>query len=380
MNSALPQSHEYDLVVFGGGCAGLSLLTRLVRSGWTKGRKVLLVEKDAEKSNDRTWCFWEKEPGFFEDIVYHKWHQLAFHDHDFTISSPVNPYTYKLIRGSDFYRYCHHGISGIEKCTAGITGLQVQHDSVRFTSGGKTVQLRCPLVFNAIPGSTAGGTMKLLQHFRGWVIETKQPVFNPSAATFMDFRVSQEQGTAFVYVLPFSGRRALVEYTLFSKEVLDKEAYAFGLRKYLAEVLNAGEYIITEEEAGVIPMTDQEFPFYRDGMYHIGTAGGQTKASSGYTFRFIQKQVEQIVESLVAGRQLKMVKSSPSRFRFYDNTLLYILYHEKLPGQKIFSTLFRKNKTKNILAFLDNESTLAGEMKIISTLPAWPFLKAAFRH
>ena len=381
MNNALPQSHEYDLIVFGGGCAGLSLLTRLVRAGWTRDRKVLLVERDAGKSNDRTWCFWEKEPGFFEDIVYKKWEQLTFHDHDFSGTFALAPYTYKLIRGIDFYQYCHHAINGIERFTADISDLQVSGSEVQFKSGDQSILLRCPLVFNSIPGAAgSGATMKLLQHFRGWVVETSEPVFTASVATFMDFRVSQDKGTAFVYVLPFNERRALVEYTLFSGSLLPKEDYESGLRDYLSRILDVREYKIVEEEAGVIPMTNQDFPFYRNGMYHIGTTGGQTKASSGYTFHFIQKQAAQIVRALTEGKELNTVKTFPSRFRFYDNTLLYVLYHGKLPGSRIFATLFRKNKVKDILAFLDNESTVLAELKIISSLPTLPFLKAAIRH
>ena len=91
--------------------------------------------------------------------------------------------------------------------------------------------------------------------------------------------------------------------------------------------------------------------------YQIGTAGGQTKASSGYTFQFIQKQSQQIADCLVKGKSLNYIfRSTPKRFRFYDNTLLHILYHNKFPGKKIFTSLFQKNKPQQVLRFLDNES------------------------
>jgi lycopene beta-cyclase len=112
-------------------------------------------------------------------------------------------------------------------------------------------------------------------------------------------------------------------------------------------------------------------------VIHIGTAGGQTKASSGYTFQFIQKQSDQIIEMLLKGESLTHLKRAPWRFRFYDNTLLYILYHKTLPGRNIFSTLFKKNKATQVLKFLDNESSLREELGIITSLPTWPFLKAA---
>jgi len=127
-------------------------------------------------------------------------------------------------------------------------------------------------------------------------------------------------------------------------------------------------------------MTNRKFPFYENDRYNIGSAGGQTKASSGYTFKFIQKKSQIIVDSLIKGSSLKQFASTSKRFRFYDNTLLYILYHRKLQGKDIFTRMFAKNDPIQVLKFLDNESTLTEELKIISTLPTFPFLKAALKQ
>jgi lycopene beta-cyclase len=128
-------------------------------------------------------------------------------------------------------------------------------------------------------------------------------------------------------------------------------------------------------------MTNRKFSFYESGhRYNIGTAGGQTKASSGYTFQFIQKQSQLIVDCLIQGTSLKKIPSIPKRFRFYDDTLLHILYHRKLQGKDVFSRMFEKNEPLQVLKFLDNESTLREELKIISTLPTLPFLKSAIKQ
>ena len=126
-------------------------------------------------------------------------------------------------------------------------------------------------------------------------------------------------------------------------------------------------------------MTNEKFSFDGHG-WQIGVAGGQTKASSGYTFQFIQKQSNQISDHLIKGKSLDSLPATSKRFRFYDNTLLHILYHEKLPGEEIFTKLFKKNKPQQVLRFLDNESSFKDELKIISTLPAWPFLQAAIKQ
>ena len=175
----------------------------------------------------------------------------------------------------------------------------------------------------------------------------------------MDFRVSQQHGTTFAYVLPFSATSALVEYTLFTKELLQPEQYDKGLRDYISTFLGINDYKIKEEEFGVIPMTNEKFNFEGHG-WQIGVAGGQTKASSGYTFQFIQKQSSQIVDHLIKNKPLDSLPSAAKRFRFYDNTLLHILYYEKLPGNEVFTQLFKKNKPQQVLKFLDNESSSEG--------------------
>jgi lycopene beta-cyclase len=195
----------------------------------------------------------------------------------------------------------------------------------------------------------------------------------------MDFRVHQQQGTTFAYVLPFSTTSALVEYTLFTKELLPQEKYDKELENYIHNFLGIKNYSVKEEEFGVIPMTNEKFSFAGNG-WQIGTAGGQTKASSGYTFQFIQKQSQQIVDYLIGKKNLNHLPASPKRFRFYDNVLLHILYHNQLPGDKIFIQLFKKNKPQQVLRFLDNETSLKEELKIISSLPTWPFLKAAVKQ
>jgi len=216
----------------------------------------------------------------------------------------------------------------------------------------------------------------LLQHFKGWVIETEGNDFNENKATLMDFRPGQLNGTTFCYILPFTSNKAVVEYTLFSKSLLSPQEYDLQLEEYINNILQIKSYKILEEEFGVIPMTNFCFPSRQNNIINIGTAGGRTKGSSGYTFRSIQKQSRDIVKQLIKKGDPECKKESV-RFSFYDSVLLNILYNNTLPGKKVFTDLFKKNPTPSVLKFLDNESTLTEELKIIATLPTWPFLKAA---
>lgn len=357
----------------------------MIRSGRFGDKKVLLIDRDRKQSNDRTWSFWETGPGPFEEIVFHRWKKTWFHSRGFSRLLDLSPYEYKMIRGLDFYEYCLALIRqhrNFEIRFEEIISVANEEGTAAVQTSAATY--RGDYVFNSIlPGkpSLKKGDLYLLQHFKGWIIETPVPVFNPEEATLMDFRVDQSLGTTFIYVKPFSATRALVEYTLFTEQLLTPAEYEEGLKSYIIDFLGGTAYEIIEEENGIIPMTSFAFPSVEGRIIYLGTAGGQTKGSSGYTFRFIQKHSARLVESLVKkGNPFISMPQGPRRFRFYDSTLLYILAHNKVPGDKVFSLLFKKNKPSRVLRFLDNETSLGDELKIISSLPTWPFIKVALKQ
>ncbi|HZW70425.1 MAG TPA: lycopene cyclase family protein, partial [Hanamia sp.] len=335
-------SKYYDYIFLGAGCASLSVVMRMIDSNKFSGKKILLIDRENKTRNDRTWCFWEQGRGFFEDIVYRKWNEVLFKaGDDETIALEMNHYQYKMIRGIDFYNYCFLKINAQKNIdiilgeisfeeTGESRGIKVNGE---FLPCGKET-----VVFNSlyIPSKKQENKFYLLQHFRGWIIESENNFFNPAQATLMDFRVAQINGTTFVYVLPLSSTKALVEYTLFSESILLKDEYNKELKSYVEEYLGLNAYRIIEEEFGIIPMTNENFPYFKNGMYFIGTAGGQTKPSTGYTFRFIQKQADKIVYELISKGSPSKENMLKKRYFFYDSTLLHILSKRMLDGKLIF--------------------------------------------
>lgn len=351
----------------------------IIHSGRFADKKILLIDKDSKRSNDRTWCFWEKNKGLFESIVYKEWEKVSFIGEGFDDELHLNPYTYKMIRGIDFYSYCLEEISKHPNFIIRFEGVNkvFSEENTGIIVNGNPIY--AGYVFNSIlfekPQLTARQYW-LLQHFKGWIIETEQDEFDEDRATLMDFRPRQQNGTTFCYILPLSSKKAVVEYTLFSKSLLSQPEYDQQLEEYIHNILQIKSYKISEEEFGVIPMTNFNFPSRQNNIINIGTAGGRTKGSSGYTFRSIQKQSHDIVQQLLKNEE-PVGKKVHARFTFYDSVLLNILFNNTLSGKKVFTDLFKKNTTPSVLKFLDNESSLTEELKIIATLPTWPFLKAA---
>jgi lycopene beta-cyclase len=235
-------------------------------------------------------------------------------------------------------------------------------------------------VFQSIlrPAPVTPTRSALLQHFGGWEVETEEPLFDPSTFTLMDFTVEQRGAVAFRYVLPTAPNRALVEHTIFSPERQPREAYDHELSTFLDRRTTG--YRIVRTEYGAIPMRDGVLPQQSGAcVFNLGTVGGMTKPTTGYTFLRIQEQVESLVQGLVTTGRPTPLPDRPRRFAWYDQLLLQILTGTPHLGRSIFSRLFQAQSTEEILTFLDERSTPLQEAKLFWSLPWAPFLQAAVR-
>jgi len=375
--------NSFHYIIAGAGCAGLSLAWRILQSPALEDKKILLVDRELKNKNDRTWCFWHEGAGEWDPVVSHRWPRLAFKSESGGKVQNLSTYSYQQISAIDYYRHIHAGLKAshqIEQRIGNVEEVAEDEDGVYILLDGERIEAE--LVFDSrfLPERSLyslGGHTFLLQHFYGWVVETSNPVFQPNEATLMDFRVAQQGYTGFFYVLPYSDRKALVEYTLFSPEKLDKKDYRAALQDHMREKLGISDYKICETEFGMIPMTDAPLPqTTSERIVLFGSRGGAIKPTTGYAFLRIQKQTKLLVDQLKKGRVPTLTEKRSLRFRFYDRLLLHILSREGHWGKPIFSRLFLHNDMERILTFLNEESNFLQEARIFATLPVGPFLRA----
>ncbi len=373
---------NYQYIIAGAGAAGLSLAIHMIESGLSNDKRILIIDKTTKNENDRTWCFWETGKGKFEECVIQQWEQVSFISPKFHKKINLLPYRYKMIRGIDFYEYCKNKISKHQNITI------VQENIVAIYAEGKVKTVKeeynGQFIFNStqINKTKDGRYHQLLQHFKGWLIETEEETFDTSAATLMDFTIEQKNECRFMYELPLSKTKALIEFTLFSESLLKEEEYEHELIDYISKKHPQLKYRITEKEFGIIPMTDQPFNAYEGGkIIHIGTAGGATKASTGYTFQFIQKQCDAIIECLkntTSFEEINQIK--PRRFYFYDRVFLRVLREKKEPAFKIFTDLFSRLPDSLPFKFLAEETTLMEDVRVLRSFNKSLFAGAAIRQ
>ena len=381
------ETQNYDYIIAGSGCAGLSLLYGMLKDPELKTKSVLVVDKDAKSENDRTWCYWEKEKGPFESVVHHQWQHLEFLTSDYSRKLDLGPYRYKMIRGIDFYQFVMDFIQAFKNVdfkVETVENIVSKSDKAEVHTGSAVYSAK--YVFNSTPlfNPEMSTENSLLQHFEGWVIRTEDPIFDDNVGTLMDFTLDQKHGTTFMYVLPTSATEALVEYTLFTEKILEREEYGSALREYIKDSLKIDSYEVVHSEFGIIPMSLARFdrnPVGSERVVNIGTAGGFTKASSGYTFQFIQKHTETLISALKKGNSPNQNPSFGEQvYQWYDRTLLDVLISGKMEGKDVFSRIFKNRSPESILAFLGNESSFGQDLQIMTSLPILPFLTSGLKQ
>lgn len=373
----------YDYIILGGGAASLSLAYRMVHNSYFADKRIALIEPDDKNKNDRTWCYWEKGKGPFDAVVHKQWNQLSFYGEDGEVDLDLGPYTYKMIRGIDFYDFVIPAVknSGIDWIAETVTHVEEEEDVVKITTSEQVIEAKQVFQSFLLNPIEKSDYIYVDQHFKGFEILCDQPVFDADRATFMDFRIEQGHDTRFMYVLPTSAHEALVELAVFSNDIWTDEEYNDYLLNYISDTLEIHDYTVKEEEFGIIPMTN--YPFDKgnsDRILMIGSAGGAVKPSSGYAFQRIQQHADKIIHACVHGQSLQATSTFLfDRFHRYDEVFLDALLGNGTSGKEVFTRLFSRRKAYEVFKFLNQETHLGEELQIFTAPPFGPFLKSFFK-
>ncbi len=376
------KSH-FDYVIVGNGLAGLQLALALSNDDFFKRKQIALIDFDYKINNDKTWSFWEKGNGKWDNIVLQSWTKSVFHTNEQTININFEEYTYKSIRALDFYKEVKSQIEKKDNVNFIIDEViqLLEEQKVKIICNENTYY--ADHVFDSrLPKEFFINKKKhtlINQHFKGFIIQTEVHAFNSEVFTMMDYRMQYKETTSFVYILPLTSKRALVEYTFFTPFTVEEKDYDSLLNKYIKEKLNIKQYDILETEMGNIPMTTFPFEKYNTNkITKIGTAGGWVRGSTGYSFKHTEKKVSKIIINLKENKQ-PSAQLRNNRFKFYDKIFLKVLYDENEKGPWIFKQFYKKNKIETMFRFLDEESSFKEELSIMCSLFSWSFIKAFFK-
>ncbi len=376
----------FDFIIVGAGCAGLSLAYRMSLDSYFADKQIVIIEPDDKNKNDRTWSYWSKTDEFYNHWAHKSWDKISFKSQSTDHTKPIAPYKYFTIKGEDYYRHTLAQIKSsqnIHWMKDELVDLELTPDLAHLKlKSDQSIQGKFCFDSRILDNYDFSQSNFVWQHFKGWVVESKDSYFDDSTALFMDFSTPQENETRFFYLLPYSKTEALIEIAIFSNDIVSSDDYNILLKNYVEKNHPGLDYSIKEEEYNKIPMTDFKFP-KSIGPNHmfIGTASGMVKASSGYAFKRIQDQSSLIIQALKANKNpiSATTKIANKKFRVLDGTLLDVIIEKRLPGKQVFMQLLERNKITTVFDFLNQQSNWLQELKIMSSLPTLPFLKSFIR-
>jgi lycopene beta-cyclase len=374
---------ELDAVIAGGGLSGLSLAARLATGSW-QNRRVLLVDDLAATPKAVSWGFWSNGRGLLDAAVSHTYQQVRVHAAGHSRVLPLGRYRYQVVRRPDLARLVLgllDGCPGFAVLPGHVQHLRNDTDAAETIVDGRIIRSSWAFDSVSIPPPDAPVDARLA--FTGWEVRCERPVFDPRTPILFDFRTEQAGGARFLYVLPEGRHRALVELTEFVPRHARPPAAAgrrAALAQYLRDVLHSGAYTILRTESAVLPLRTHPPRRDRGHLVAIGARGGPVKASTGYAYQRIQRDSAAIAASLARCGHPFDLPRPDARHRVLDALLLEVLDRDPARLERAFDRLFAANPAERVLLFLDEDTGLRDDLRVMASLPPAPYLRALATH
>ena len=352
---------EFDYVIIGGGCAGLSLAYELEINNKLKEKTLAIIEPRKKYKRDKTWSFWKIFDHNFEDCVIKSWNNFTINTSENSNELRTEKFPYQSIDSGKFYKK--------------INSKLASNTNISFFKNLNERDSDSSVVFSSVFEGELDKS-KLWQHFQGIEIETSKDIFDDEILNLMDFNCDQKDSVHFFYTLPFRKNKALIETTWLS-DLKDQKLkdYDFQLEKYIKYNLGIKNYKIKFTEKGAIPLF---YPSIKKNgkIINIGSAGGMTRLSTGYTFLNIQEHNKYILKNIDKIDKVEKYNLG-KKYNFLDNIFLKVLKSnpEKMPN--IFYKLF-KCPPNTVIKFLSNKSNILEDINIIIKMPKLIFIKELF--
>jgi lycopene beta-cyclase len=352
---------EFDYIIIGGGCAGLSLAYELEIHEKFKNKTLAIIEPRNDYIRDKTWSFWKVAAHNFEDCVKHSWSNFSVNIPNQTKYVQCDNSPYQSIDSGLFY----------EK----ITNTLKKNTNINFFKNINEISTENSFIFNSV-SDVSDSKNDLWQHFSGIEIETNKDVFDNQIFNLMDFDCEQRDSVHFFYTLPFSKKNALIETTWISDlNHPSNQDYSIQLEDYIKNKLKIKNYEIKFKETGAIPLFHPK-NIKKINQMEIGTAGGMTRLSTGYTFMNIQSQSKYIRENFENIQKVNNFNIN-SKYKFLDSIFLKVLKKNSKKMPEIFFKMFNCSPS-TVINFLSNKSNIYEDFSIILKMPKRVFLKELF--
>ncbi len=374
----VPPAEVVDLAILGAGCAGLSLAARLASGDGDL--RVVLIDPRTEFADDRSWSFWHHDRHPLRNIVAHEWGGWTYADlAGRTATHRVPGMSYQYIRGVDFYRWALAEIARDDHLELRLGVAARDLSSVTLPDGSRGVRVMADggevLARRVVDTRPRRSAALVYQCFSGVEVEHGGALTTETDAVGLMTRMrSGADGLGFVYVLPLSPTRALVEWTRFSPVPL-AESVVVAERDAELAALGLAEAMVVREEGGILPMGRVDAPASEiEGVVLAGNAGGALRDASGYAFLRIQQWARRCADALARGEDPAAHPVEPWVRRQMDRIFLQAVRAHPERTAEYFMAMARGVAPHRLLRFLTDRATAGDLASIIVSLPLLPFL------
>ncbi len=373
---------HYDLIILGGGCAGLSLATRLSRQGGSTPR-TLVLERRPQYENDRTWCFWELPGSEATDLVEHRWNRFHIQTDRQHVTPDCSQMPYCAISAARFYNYSRYLIEMSPhvdlRTNVAVLG-EIRRSGTRWEVRTDQGDLSAALIVDTRPRrEPRTGDAILWQTFLGAEVCFSSPCLEAGTVTLMDFRQSVPGRILFTYILPYTPLRGLIEVTEFSPLAQPPATLQPVLDRVLRELSQGRSFETRRTEAGALPMglapplSEPSEP--HQSYVQAGVRAGGARPATGYAFQRIQRWSDRCAASVLERGLPLGNPADPPLLAMLDHVFLRVLrqYPDRAPA--LFAQLFANAATPSVLRFLGDQAGPADILNVVSALPPAMFVK-----
>jgi lycopene beta-cyclase len=348
------------------GMAGLSMATQL--RARLPALELKVCDPRQSYTHDRSFAYFAVHPHQFESAVSHRYPRVSVFARDAMVMLDLRTTPYCLIPADQLYQAAFAAIGSFERVA------------------------QCPpelLCFDSRPPESPAA---LWQTFSGgeYQIQARTPLAL-DCAVLMDFRIAQAGAIRFVYLLPLTPERVLVQDTWISSSSVapDFSASEAALRAHLERYFDIDLGQCLRPECGAIPMAAKsetaqiEVTSSLDCasfQVPIGARAGWLRAATGYSFLETQRGAAQLCDWYCAGAKGTPPLRTRSRLSDHMDTLfLRALRHRPEQAADWFFALFKHAPTSALVRFLAGTANTREHAQVALSLPVVRFLTALRR-
>jgi lycopene beta-cyclase len=366
---------DLDYALVGGGLQN-ALIALAVRAAQPQAR-IAMIERGAAPGGNHTWCFHAGDLAaqtrdWIMPLVVTEWpgYEVAFPEVARSVASTYACVTSERVAEQVTAALAVPGSHLLTSTTA--TEIAANHVVVR-DANGVTQTLRATAVIDSRGPDRASEANCGWQKFVGCELELTAP-HGLSRPILMDATVPQIDGFRFVYVLPLSPTRVLVEDTYFSDTAyLDVSAVRTEVMLYAAR----RGWLVSQhvrDEVGVLPLPWRVTAPTVSAPLVGGYAGGWFHPVTGYSFPIAVRVAAAIAAgppgAVYSGALVQVAEDHARQLRF-AGILNHMLFRWFAPDQRynVLERFYRRLPESTIRRFYALELTAMDRARILVGRP-----------